>query len=1797
MGDSFADRGGASGGENRAFASYGGRLRDERIWREALPGQVFDDLVEWADSRHCDIGHSRWITEGSASGARIAKVIVSPRNRPMWGGVLKLVPQPRVAEETRNIAAAMASPAAFVNDHLVPMEATDLLPGSRWGLHLQRFVEPMVPLSHFASTPDFGIRCAAILASVLVDWNKHDRDPWSEPRPPAAFLNDFVCAYEPLVDGLRQYAAAEGFSYENPHPEWRSARMQVSLPNPFALLRGTITAAPTLILHGNGHGDLHADNILVAPDSAAGSTAYRLIDLGRFSDEAAISRDPVKLVLSAVERFISFNPWALGDAALAAALAEIAATGGRTPEPVPDAFRTVADTVRAIDTAAASWAVARDTVAEWRRQHHLTFVGAALRKVGATGSPIETRRWYFYAASLAAREFLRTEPPPEAALPGFTPTGPVPSTSEHWLDMATRATRDEANTVAESRNITLDQLYVTRSAPEDKILGRLNGPGLTLVVGEPGAGKTSMLWNLSRRLEDAGRRFAMIRATDLPSGEHVDADPIWKGLDDPSALPGVLMIDTVDLLLQQGEVPGLLANLIAGAKAHFGALILTCRVRESVLFDRFRAQVDMAEIELDMFDEQELPQAVDAYSRSFLDADSDEAHEIHGRVLTAVTRGLPISDVCRRPLTLRMLFETAMDPDDFNDEMDITDLYHRYWDTRVKDDRRLGVGPGSGADLSLLVAEFAVSMVSRGLPLAATADLDAAARERAADAAETLVRRSVLHRLSDGATYEFFHQTFFEYAAARACLSMGDDAAAGMLRHSAALADDLFLAAVAQQTIVYASSERTPGQAFDEAFSDMLTSAEEGTRQTAVAALAQAKHRGPLTNATALMLLSANDTGLERHYLRNVTTVRHHDVRLVLSELTSIWKNAGERIRIEMLPVFRRLSAAHPAEMVEFLKRPADRRSDVLRWYHDLGPEKIRAHRRPLLDLIEGLAGQDRDWATAELLRLAAVIPQGTASREALADVLATAARIVTSRLAKQALISSPPPMPTTKVIGIHELEAALADLHRSLWNDEGRDCEAIAAEIAAFPDEGYTLDRRVMLRALAARLVGRGVGVTARVVSQLLGSGRPRLQSDVADNLLRYLIEAALDPGTRGDEAAAWVLEQCLTALRSLPGKPFGRNGARTRPAIYRDALEHARIEPDAVASVLSDERRVNVWSLKDGLVALLPAAAIGGHPTAAAVLAEWSGRSAPAAGKPAREIRKIIVYRLKLLSATRTEALDHLIQDALVEGDCQFLEGAFGLFRASAGEPAVRTYVPKVVEIASSVVQEAKDPKVRRYGYSLLSTPEAEPLVPTGLILTGLRNETEALNPVLDILRTGLDDYTERWQEGSDFDEASSLLASLAESDAVTAGARIRARELLRDLYCHSGPIRSPAERAATVTAAVAMTVPHGSSGDVHRIAPLGFLIARLAPVDLDRASDLLLDGAAYVATAPWRTRSHRYTLGQHWRGAVGAVLRRLDLPSWRRTLEALSQLDAEVFAVALETSVKLHPREKEFLLAVSSGAEQQAQTRLRKALQRQQRVRGGTTTWPEFHRRWAAADHPPGILRGALGSSDHRPSSPRGPDVTAIDIDNPESPVRRRRKWLRGTFIALGVVLVLAVAGLGGAGWYFSNEVLVPDHSPSEYSLTVESVDGATVTITRDEDSEKGGVWGLAWEDGHAVVGDVVAEDEDTVTRTLQGVLFGDLAEGTKVRMDMYGYRGDPQTALGLAFEEVQIPTDLGDAPAWLVPADGDTWVIGVHGRNATREEMLRSTEVYHGLGYPVLDVTYRNDEERPPPRTGS
>ncbi|MFC0433673.1 S9 family peptidase [Kutzneria buriramensis] len=183
---------------------------------------------------------------------------------------------------------------------------------------------------------------------------------------------------------------------------------------------------------------------------------------------------------------------------------------------------------------------------------------------------------------------------------------------------------------------------------------------------------------------------------------------------------------------------------------------------------------------------------------------------------------------------------------------------------------------------------------------------------------------------------------------------------------------------------------------------------------------------------------------------------------------------------------------------------------------------------------------------------------------------------------------------------------------------------------------------------------------------------------------------------------------------------------------------------------------------------------------------------------------------------------------------------------------------------------------------------------------------------------------------------------------------------------------------------------------------------------------------------------------------------------------------------------------------------------------------------------------------------------------------------------------------ILLVVAVLALLGIGWYYSGQLLDPAQARPGYgdvSLGPTSVDGvSSVALKKASDTTDAGQWALLWKGGAAQVGEVLTDRDGKVERKL---LKGQAPPaGTPVRLSPQMWPGDPKSALGLDFQNVNVPTGLGDMPAWLTPGGkGDTWVIAVHGRGGDRNETLRPIPTLHGLGMSVLSITYRNDEGAP------
>ncbi len=192
--------------------------------------------------------------------------------------------------------------------------------------------------------------------------------------------------------------------------------------------------------------------------------------------------------------------------------------------------------------------------------------------------------------------------------------------------------------------------------------------------------------------------------------------------------------------------------------------------------------------------------------------------------------------------------------------------------------------------------------------------------------------------------------------------------------------------------------------------------------------------------------------------------------------------------------------------------------------------------------------------------------------------------------------------------------------------------------------------------------------------------------------------------------------------------------------------------------------------------------------------------------------------------------------------------------------------------------------------------------------------------------------------------------------------------------------------------------------------------------------------------------------------------------------------------------------------------------------------------------------------------------------------------------------------------AILGLVGAvfilvlvlSWMHANALrsalMVPLADNPAFDLTVASNGAGRIVVDRTDQTIREGVWGLEGAEAYAQVSTIVRVTEDSVER---GVLpmVGEFAEGDAASIDTDAYTGDPESALGIGWEPLRTPSDIGPHDAWFVDGRRATWVIFVHGRGNDRlDESLRVLPSLVELGFPVLSISYRNDVNATPSESG-
>lgn len=199
------------------------------------------------------------------------------------------------------------------------------------------------------------------------------------------------------------------------------------------------------------------------------------------------------------------------------------------------------------------------------------------------------------------------------------------------------------------------------------------------------------------------------------------------------------------------------------------------------------------------------------------------------------------------------------------------------------------------------------------------------------------------------------------------------------------------------------------------------------------------------------------------------------------------------------------------------------------------------------------------------------------------------------------------------------------------------------------------------------------------------------------------------------------------------------------------------------------------------------------------------------------------------------------------------------------------------------------------------------------------------------------------------------------------------------------------------------------------------------------------------------------------------------------------------------------------------------------------------------------------------------------------------------RRARRWLvRGTTTAVvtGALVVLVATWLQAGS--IASDWLAVSHSESAGSAVVESVAVGEIVLRDEGSAALAGTWGLTFEGGRAVVGDVSSRSEGRVRRPLVEIT-GALTPGTVTNFDRAVWGSDGARGR-FGVESVEVPGSGRGMPAWFIPGEDDTWVVFVHGNGAGRTEALRLAPAVAAAGYPVLVITYRGDADAPPAPDG-
>ncbi|MFB8276936.1 NACHT domain-containing protein [Nocardia colli] len=769
-----------------------------------------------------------------------------------------------------------------------------------------------------------------------------------------------------------------------------------------------------------------------------------------------------------------------------------------------------------------------------------------------------------------------------------------------WSDNAKELLLVSANYV---NDISIDgDLHVVRTV-ESEILEQLLDPfhrWPRAVVGEAGTGKSTLLWSIQSKISDQRGTLALLlsAAWVLQRNRAELISRLLRAFDEfhEAGLAPTLLLDTADLMLHDEEARLDLQHLMAALERRGFSALYSTRPQEFALIE-----IDsLRHVELSPYDDHELDQATQKLARHYCPRAAVD--ELTARIRNANARWLPVADVCRSPLLLRMMFDLSSPDEPELDDVDVTRLLNAYWERRVRRDARyesattLRTNPEE--DMSLLAGYAGVGLLVSGTPEVPDATLEDNAnacigQKKLIEPAKTregldiLLERGTLTR--NGDLFGFFHQTMLEFAAAKGILRTARPEMLRLVAQRAADRDgDLFVGAAVEQSLILAGQNSIYNSVAIEAVEILLSSASDAVQ--AVGMVAWAHHRIYIPEARQ-RLRTVGASALQRA-ARILPSIAGLDSGMTASQLILIWQVTDDSTtRSIVLESLTRLGYRDPqvvAQTIEYL--------DPLQAIGADG--KSEALRRSLLSVLKIISPVARTFVRASLVAL-------ITRAESSAHIELTYLQDQWMHIGDVDFYNEIVRSSTEDQRMNRNFFMGIGSLQAEEW--KRTNCWASVESWKSHLDSTLHPKENGGRLAIEARIVGvQDFVISMNESDERIGVALDALL-DANDPIVRDTVVSIVFPKIiQSESASSRLLENAARAILKTIGSAAQKRNTSDRQRLILDVLSQFQLPEEFLNRILPKHLNNRDWLSDDRMVRLIPVAADGGVRSAMRLLAQ---------------------------------------------------------------------------------------------------------------------------------------------------------------------------------------------------------------------------------------------------------------------------------------------------------------------------------------------------------------------------------------------------------------------------------------------------------------------------------------------------------------------------------------------------------------------------------------------------------------